>query len=47
VPQVFVNGDEMIASDVVFTANNEKFGDFHRETGEWPQLRLPTKTTQR
>jgi catechol 1,2-dioxygenase len=35
VTQVFVKGDEMIASDVVFTASDEMIGDFHRENGEW------------
>jgi catechol 1,2-dioxygenase len=35
VTQVFVKGDEMIASDVVFTASDETIGNFHRENGEW------------
>jgi catechol 1,2-dioxygenase len=35
VTQVFVKGDEQIASDVVFTASDTMVGNFHRENGEW------------
>jgi catechol 1,2-dioxygenase len=35
VTQVFVKGDEKIATDVVFIANDKMIGDFHRENGEW------------
>jgi catechol 1,2-dioxygenase len=35
VTQVFVKGDEMIPSDVVFTANDQMIGNYHRESGEW------------
>ena len=35
VTQVFVRGDEKIPSDVVFTAGEDKIGDFRREKGEY------------